>query len=167
MNNERPSVYLTEKCEALEKVLDWIIVGQHHKGINDKLLSFLSQIDFWDWEMENLLFSFDNFAERSKAWADQAGIQDFLKSKFGMMVKAPFSDQIDLVYKREWRKYNEKEVVAPFEKLNLIIDKWNSVLGVCEDRLFIAEKTAEQYVSLGAQILPNLDKYRKAKVNNV
>ncbi len=66
----RPSVYLLNKCEAVDKVLDFFLAteGSYCRTLAEKRAVFLAQIDFWDWEIENLIFSFDSFMERVKAW---------------------------------------------------------------------------------------------------
>ena len=145
---QKPSVYLTEKCGSLEKVLDWLISAQLSRKIDDKLISFLSQIDFWDWEIENLIFSFDNFKERSKAWEYSDTTHDLL-SRFGIAADA--------------YKTGNNSAIAPVDKLNNVLLKWNKLLEICEKRVMLPAKKIDQYIKLGAQILPNLDKYKKKK----
>lgn len=116
---KRPSVYLEEKCEGLEKVLDFFLdrQGKLFKPADEKLLVFLHQLDFWDWEIDNLIFSFDNFEERSKAW-ETKGLAEYLNNRFGILVKNKLTEKVEYDRAvRQWReRYNEKyknEVFAP------------------------------------------------------
>lgn len=154
-----PSVYLTEKCETLETVFDFFVYGSHHKTINEKLLVFLHQIDFWEWEIDNLVFSFQNFSERSTAWDVEKTLTD-LKFR-GIIVKTNID--YDIGFGRYVRQYSEKKVVAPVEVLNRVICKWNRILDLCEERVMISESAAQDYINLKAQIIINLNKYRKSE----
>ena len=58
----RPSNYLAAKADALSQVITFF---KKHDGTAHLLAVFLAQIDFWHWEMENLIFSFDTFEERA------------------------------------------------------------------------------------------------------
>jgi hypothetical protein len=171
---ERPSVYLEEKCEGLEKVIDFFLSskGGLLKPADEKLLVFLHQIDFWDWEIENLIFSFDNFEERSRAWETTGGIAAYLNNRFGILVKNKTADRVELDrrYREVRRRYKEwwnpdaakkNEVYAPWEKLVKVVDKWNQLITLCEERVLVAEKHRKTAADLGAQVLPNLDKFRK------
>ncbi len=61
----RTSLYLTRKAEALLGVLRFF----HDRNAPlHRRLQFLAQSDFWEWEMDNLIYSFVNFQERSKTW---------------------------------------------------------------------------------------------------
>ena len=163
MNDKRPSVYLEEKCQCLEKVLDFFLSpkGSFHKPVNEKLLVFLYQLDFWDWEMANLLFSFDNFDERSKAWIENRGMSEYILHHFSILVKQGKWEEYDRSLDRDIRNYTEKPVVAPWELLRNVIEKWNLLLNQCEERIMQSEETMQNAIKLGAQILPNLNKYKK------
>ena len=65
---ERPSQYLLEKIQAFDTVLDFF--GYSSKGVieTEKRVIFLITIDFWEWEIENLIYSCQTFKERSQAW---------------------------------------------------------------------------------------------------
>lgn len=58
------------------------------------------------------------------------------------------------------RKIQERSF-RPWEKLTKVVDKWNQLLTLCEERILVAEKHPKTAVDLGAQILLNLDKFRK------
>ena len=65
---ERNSLYLEKKAANLANALLFFIASSHHQRRADRLITFLDQIEFWDWEMDELLFSYANFAERSAAF---------------------------------------------------------------------------------------------------
>lgn len=158
---ERPSVYLVEKCDGLEKVIDFFthLQGSYLKAADEKLLVFLHQIDFWDWEIENLIFSFDNFEERSRAWKG-GSMAEQIGARHGILVKSKISDDAD--FNRKYRSCHEQEVVvAPRENLKVVVEKWNALLSLCEQRVMVSQKGLNTAIHYGAQVLPNLDKYRK------
>lgn len=138
------SVYLVEKCESLENVL---------KFMKSNELRFLAQIDFWDWEMENLMFSFSNFEERSEAWGDRGAVKKKL-SALGIDVKG--GGKWELQYQTFDQKHR---VEAPRKKLLEVIGLWNGLIRHCEkhflgDQLKPALREQFGYVS-------SLEKYIK------
>jgi hypothetical protein len=159
---EKPSVYLVQKTDALREALEFFIADSpnRHKTAEEKRLAFLAQIDFWDWEIENLIYSYLGFVERQRVWASQSGLKEAL-GKNGMCVKARLLEKIrwstfldDYSYKRTSR------VVAPCQLLNETIDKWNHLLTLIEKNCY--DKAAKNYVKLGAQINADLS-YRSVK----
>jgi hypothetical protein len=162
MNKVRPSVYLEDKCKTFETLLDYFLAekGSFNKTVNEKLLAFLYQIDFWDWEIENLIFSFDNFEERSQAWQGSANSNvNAIWLRHGLPIK---SNLVSFWKDYSSRYYKGEKVVAPVKHLNKVIDKWNKLLDRCVDRVFMEEKTIQSAIEMKAQILPNLDKYKKS-----
>lgn len=156
----RPSVYLKERCETFSKLLDYFFVSGKCVTINERLITFLYQIDFWDWEIENLIFSFDNFEERSKAW-----IGDVSSTAVETSMKHGFPLRTNLVnFWRNWIRRGNNEVVSPRDDLNKVVTKWNELLTLAEKKVFLSEKTVKSLIDLGGQFVPNLDKYRKAGV---
>lgn len=159
---EKPSAYLVGKCECLAKVVDFFLSnnGGYCRSVKDKRTVFLSQIDFWDWEMDELVFSVESFADRSAAWESCATMRASL-SKLGIPVDPA------IVYKiesdRGWNVYaiGKNQVVPPTEALNKVIEKWNKLLKVCEDTLLLERKEIASLEEMGCQFVKNLDKYRK------
>lgn len=130
----RYSQYLTDKATALEKTLDFFLkeTGIYRRSVNESLLTFLDQIKFWDWEMDELRFSFDNFNERSKSWQDSgAGIKNSIESQLGIMLKKNAAEGVD--FNRYVRKHGGA-VEAPYDVCNRVIDKWNRLLKRCEEQ---------------------------------
>lgn len=162
--HERPSVYLEEKCANMQRTLGFFLDGSHNRCINEKLVTFLSQIDFWDWEIENMIFSFTNFEERSKAWESRQGFAEALRNEHGILLRRGIEG--DWLWKRGWRSKATTEVYAPFGHLNEVIKRWNKLLRTCEERVLVNEDKLENYTKLGAQVAPNLDKYRKKELKS-
>ncbi len=105
---------------------------------------------------ETLLFSFDNFKERSAAWEDLINPIDQIKDNFGILVKPKVGEAV--IYDR---CRQEPDIVPPWAELNKVINKWNNLLEYCEERILVGEKTRNNAVNLGVDVLKNLDKYRK------
>lgn len=149
---EKPSAYLVGKCECLAKVVDFFLSnnGGYHRSVKDKRTVFLAQIDFWDWEMDELCYSVDSFTERSKAWESCANMRESL-GRLGIPVDP------SIVYKiesdRGWNTYfiGKNQVVPPTDALNLVIKKWNKLLKVCEDTLLMERKEILIYNTIGGQ----------------
>jgi hypothetical protein len=68
--NRRPSLYLEERCEGLARVLDFFLAPHRSRapGPKEMLIVFLSQLGFWEWELDNLIYAFTTFDERATAW---------------------------------------------------------------------------------------------------
>ena len=179
---------MVDKVITFRKVVEFFAkeTGDYMRSINERLVIFLAQIDFWDWEIENLIFSFDTFDERSKVWESSGHVSSYL-AKQGIIVK----DKIlcDLAEHNWWRdqrtvrprlaSYKTKagkrrkgtevieyepvekvKTIAPVQELNQLICQWNELVEMCEKRLLT--KHAENMVRLGAtDILKNLDKFKK------
>lgn len=163
--SERPSVYLVSKAEALKTTLEFF--HKKHES-SEKLIVFLTQIDFWDWEMDNLIYSFEDFEKRSQSWRAAKDLPDLL-SQNKIDVRADALDKV--IWKQDcanWReacdlRYGRRSgqvhVVAPMETLNAVISRWNDLLDICEKKIISSHaKKAAQY---GADLLPNLNKFRK------
>lgn len=144
---KRPSVYLLNKCQAISTVLDFFLSGSEKYSATERRVVFMSQIDFWDWEMAELIFSFENFKERSIAWKTEK--YDFLK----LLHK----NKILLQNTSVWH-WPREEVVAPIAELNATIKKWNKLIDLCEK---LMDKRA---VENDPALLKNLDKFRKKEL---
>jgi hypothetical protein len=161
--NRRPSVYLEERCENLAQVLEFFL-GPHRgqsPAIDEMLVVFLSQLGFWEWELDNLIYAFSTFDERSQAWEHENGLgmANALRTQ-GILVR--FSAVKNLKAKRQARAGRRREVFAPVEHLNRLIQRWNALLDLCEERVLVDIEEREEAVELGAQLLPDLSKFRKS-----
>lgn len=153
---ERPSVYLVEKCQALEKTLQFF-VSSYGGSLVERRLTFLAQIDFWDWEMDELMFAVQNFSKRAQAWIAGKGSLDILLKKQGFVVKTKKLE--NALIDRHWVTKYRQQVKAPIRQLNKVIEKWNELLVLCESLL---QKDLERY---GVVAEKDLSKYRKKEVD--
>lgn len=149
-NNIKKSKYLENKCENLSNTLNYFSSGGYNFSENSKHLIFLSQIDFWDFEIDSLIFSFDNFKERSKAWNSEKNIEKMLIEK-DITVKPSILKNIKFDYGYNWKEETE----APYEDLERLIKKWNLLIGSCEK---LISNDLEKYNMTG---LRDLNKYKK------
>lgn len=157
--NPRPSVYLMEKAKAL---LNAITFFASHVKNEERMLVFLSQVDFWEWEIDNLLNSFYTFEDRKELWEDADAVQQQL-NRMGISIrpKKMHSLKID----RRWKKWylgREREVVAPMTILKEVIERWNKILQVCEEKYL--SKYSEVAAEMGANVLPNLAKFKRQEI---
>ena len=159
---EKPSAYLVGKCECLGKVVDFFASnsGGYCRTVKDKRAVFLSQIDFWDWEMDELVYSVESFEERSKAWETAGTLRECL-AKLQIPVDPAILYKIES--ERGWNVYTlgKNQVTAPYEALNDIIRKWNKLLDICESTLLLDKKEIMKLTEMNCNFIPNLDKYRK------
>lgn len=160
----KPSVYLTEKCQVLKKVLTFFLdsTSGYCRSVTEKRVVFLAQIDFWDWEMDELIFSFDQFDERSKVWQSEVSLTDSLANR-GILVRnsvlrdisekrwrrevryRPVLDNDEITYVRPETEY----VTAPLDELNVVIRRWNKLLEMCEQNVLEKEKLLKSATEFG------------------
>jgi hypothetical protein len=148
----RNSVYLEKKVENLHTTLEYF-----NKG-NERRIIFLSQIDFWDWEIAELIYSLTNFDERQISW-QSAGLSKILYNS-NFMLKFPIVESFIREMRWESKDYSHA-VKAPKLEMNSLIERWNALLDRCEKELFLHK--AENMKEAGGLVnaIPNLDKYRK------
>lgn len=160
--NRRPSVYLQERAEDLGRVCDFFLAPHRGQspGPKEMLIVFLSQIEFWEWELDNLIFAFKTFEDRATAWEHENGygIANALRTR-GIWVQ--MAAVKDLKIKRQARTGRKRSVFAPVESLNKVIKQWNELLTLCEERILIPPEVREEAMRSGAQLLPDLSKFRK------
>lgn len=151
MTQCKSSKYLREKVENFSNTLSFFMDSNHGHKLTEKRLVFLAQIDFWEWEMETLIYSFSNFKERSKAWV---GDIESMVRKHGILVKTK------CVEKTLWDRGWPNNTVAPVKELNDCIDKWNQLLETCEQTVMVDRNLIDTF---NADFLPNLNKFRKER----
>lgn len=172
------SVYLTEKCDTLDRLLTFFCDKKtaYCRTLNEKRAVFLSQIDFWDWEMASLIYSFDNFEKRSENWESALTLRQCLIDQ-NLLIRDKVLD--DLEAKRGQRLYGSRYIIdenddlikldhkdrirtiAPVDKLNKLIKKWNNLLSICEKDIMTDEHYTKTMNESGSSFLINLDKFRK------
>jgi hypothetical protein len=120
----RTSLYLTRKAEALLGVLRFF----HDRNAPlHRRLQFLAQGDFWEWEMDNLIYSFSNFQERSKTWQSS----DRAVGTLGIAVDAKTASKVRWRL-GHWQHKDATRRVAPVELLKEAVDLWNEVVDDAE-----------------------------------
>jgi hypothetical protein len=148
----RNSVYLEKKVENLHTTLEYF-----NKG-NERRIIFLSQIDFWDWEIAELIYSLTNFDERQVSWRSSGLSKILYNSNF--MLKFPIVESF--IREMRWESRDDSHTVkAPKLEMNSLIERWNALLDRCEKELFLHK--AENMKEAGGLVnaITNLDKYRK------
>ena len=128
----RTSFYLTRKAEALLGVLRFF---HDRHGPLHRRLQFLAQSDFWEWEMDNLIYSFVNFQERSKTWRSSNHAVRKL-AVAGIAVDARIARKVRWRL-GHWQHKDATRRVAPVELLRETIDLWNEVVDQAEQH-FVA-----------------------------
>ena len=123
----RTSYYLTRKAEALLGVLRFF---NERRAPLHRRLQFLAQADFWEWEMDNLIYSFVNFQERSKTWRSS----DDAIRKLGALGIAVDARTAKRVRWRlgHWQHKDATRRVAPVAMLREAVDLWNEVVDLAE-----------------------------------
>lgn len=169
MTTTRNSAYLEQKALGLQQALKFFLASSHGQGREERLLAFLDQIDFWDWEVEELMFSFKNFAERAEAFStttpgERAATQ-------GILVKD--AKARDLQFERRYAATMERNygmrtkghvpVVAPEDALEATLATWHDLLTAAERSVMATPGTVENAVRAGVTgYQKDLSKFRKA-----
>ena len=125
----RTSLYLVLRAEALLGALRFFRADAGNAG--ERRLQLLAQLDFWEWEIDNLIYSFTNFAERSRTWNSPRATFEKLGVQ-GIVVKAMVASRRPEWRDRRWRVNREPARVAPVALLKETIDLWNDLLDVTE-----------------------------------
>ena len=161
-HNRRPSVYLQERAEEFGRVLEFFSAPHHGQGPGSKerLVVFLTQLGFWDWELENLIYAYSSFEERVTAWEHDNGfgLANALRTK-GLWIRTTAVK--DLKFKRQAREGKRREVFAPVPSLNNVIAQWNDLLTRCEEQVLITAEEREVAIQSGVDLVSDLEKYRK------
>src|SRR5947208_16383068 len=66
LNFQRTSLYLVRRADALLGALRFFTATKGDAA--RRRLQFLAQSDYWEWELDNLIYSFTNLAERRETW---------------------------------------------------------------------------------------------------
>ncbi len=125
----RTSLYLVRRAEALLGTLRFFAApsGDHVT----RRLQFLAQVDFWEWEIDNLIYSFTNLEERARTW-ESARHAEAKLHKFGVVVDAKVISRVQWRGRRGWRLNQRPSRVAPADLLAETIDMWNALVDLAE-----------------------------------
>jgi len=144
--NERPSRFLKSRIENFAEALTFFT------PMPQRQMAFLLQIDFWDWEMDEILYAVSSFGDREKAWHLSGRTADDLLGSQGILIRAK-------TRKSYGNAVQVTKVVAPLADLRSLIDRWNNLIGRCEALLDRDE--IEKTLLVGGKALQDLTKYRK------
>lgn len=137
----RTSLYLVRRAEALIGALKFFAndVG----NATERRLQFLAQSDFWEWELDNLAYSFETLAERSRTWASGAAATRKL-NQLGVVVDAKIVRRVK--WHGGWRVREDRRRVAPAELLREAVELWNGLIDRVEVQ-FVApmRENADRY----------------------
>jgi len=158
----RESQYLVDKCQALAQVICFFRgeQGNWRASGREKRYVFLSQVDFWEWEIDVLIYSCNSFLKRCQSWKSGTNTFKSMFDTLGIPVK-----NSELRQATFFRACDEDEVVAPVDKVNEVIDAWNDLLALCERTLM---KSKRQIIvergQYGVVMMEDLGKYRKERL---
>ncbi len=168
MTRTRNSAYLEQKAQGLLQALKFFLASSYGQGREERLLAFLDQIDFWDWEVEELLFSFKNFDERAAAFDTTTPGER--AATHGILVKDAKAK--DLQFERRYASSMERNygmratgrvpVVAPEDALAGVLATWHEVLAAAEKSVMATPATVENAVRAGVTgFQKDLSRFRK------
>jgi hypothetical protein len=166
---EKPSLYLIQKAEILGHTLDFFLGGTGDpkaasKNAPERQVQFLAQIEFWDWEMENVIAAYADFDRRSRTWESENSVLANLR-RMGIPVRYKSINRVR--WSRSEVRYGirrETKIVAPYDVLSEVVEKWNTLLTHCEKHL---DRRAADFVNLGARFVTDLSTYVKHMPNSL
>ena len=133
----RTSLYLVRRAEALIGALKFF--ANDASNATERRLQFLAQSDFWEWELDNLAYSFETLAERSRTWASGAAATQKLNS-LGVVVDAKIVRRVK--WQGGWRVRQDRRRVAPTDLLREAVELWNGLVDRVETQ-FVAPMRAK------------------------
>jgi len=143
---QRPSQFLLSRIENLAAAFTFF------SRQSDRKVAFLLQLDFWDWEMDEMIFAVSNFAEREKAWRVSGRTADDMLRAEGIVLK-------NKVRNAYGPSTQANPVSAPNAELAKLIATWNDLLNACNELLDV--KWTKQTSKAGGKAQLDLSKYRK------
>lgn len=163
----KKSKYLVDRCYTFERALEFFRGEYGTRDISgiEKRLIFLLQIKYWDFEIDSLIFSFETFKERQVDWKEN--LEDSI-SDIPYLINPKVIKEIKS--KNYWKKYslysnNRKDMSAPLEELNTLIENWNTLIDLCENTL-LDKKSKDKIENFGIlNTEDNLQKYKKEKLS--
>jgi len=161
----RESKYLIRKIEAFDTAFKFFSKCSSGMGVEEKMMIFLCNMNFWDWEIENIIYSVVNFEDRSEAFENFSSlIEGVMKS--GFLLKQSKVEDVKL--DRRWKNHSScrskstSQMVAPVDQLNQLIDDWNDFLSRIEKKLM--SKTAKSFENWGENMKADLSSFKKEKL---
>jgi hypothetical protein len=161
MSNERTSVFLESRVSQLRQVIEFFSAKSGAAGTR-RLLVFLTQIEFWNWELDCLQFASEGFAGRAVGWrTPPSGVEEGLIA-LGFRVKSHALGKV----KDELRAHggSSASVSVPRKQYDALVSEWNALLTRAEE-LFDETRIARE-AATGASIRADLAAYRKAPLKD-
>lgn len=157
----RPSVYLSNKASTLNEALRFFDAADTQKLRVERHLCFLSQLDFWEWQVDDLIYSFDTFRKRSQDWESTHSIADNLIRQ-GFLIKTKSLIQVRQKRNHPFLTTKLPKVVAPEFLFKTVLETWNALLDAVENSVLKNPEDVENFVEqLGADLHINLQKFKK------
>ena len=156
MSNERTSVFLESRVTQLRQVVEFFSAKSGAAGTR-RLLVFLTQIEFWNWEFDCLRYAAEGFAGRAVGWrTPPSGVEEGL-IELGFRVKRHALDAV----KDELRTQPSSvaSVSVPRKQYDALVVEWNGLLTRAQD--LFDEGRITHDVGTGASIKADLAGYRK------
>lgn len=152
----RTSLYLVRRAEALIGALKFFADDAGHRTF-ERRLQFLAQSDFWEWELDNLIYSFDSLAERSRTWESSTAALHKL-GRLGVVVDAKVVRRVRW-RGGAWRVTHATRRVAPAALLREAVELWNALVDRAEAE-FVApmRKRADRFNINALRDLKHLQK---------
>lgn len=119
-------------------------------------LVFLRQIEFWNWELDELLFSVSNFQERRHTWMKEPADLIWELENEGYCL----SQKDKILRDLKLGRYGSEEYRIPLDEVNEVIDEWNDLIELVSRQLFDRQRI-EVIRSSGGVAIDSLDRYRK------
>lgn len=146
---KQTSLYLVRRAEALIGALRFFAGDGSHGNV--RLVQFVTQSDYWEWEVDNLIYSFTNLAERQATWHSSHARGEKL-AKLDVRISARMARQVR--WQTEgggWAVKTASVRVAPAEMLREAIDLWNAVVSRAESQVIAPVAKENRRWNIGAR----------------
>jgi hypothetical protein len=125
---QRTSLYLVLRAEALLGTINFFASPA---GDTSRRIQFLAQSDFWEWEIDNLIYSFTNLAERRETWSSPKATLEKL-NQLGIVLKTKTITRV--AWRGGWRTKHDQQRMAPVQLLRQVIERWNALMDLMEEQ---------------------------------
>lgn len=145
---ERASVYLETRAEAMITSLNFFMGTSSTAPGTKRRLVFLAQIEFWEWELDNVVYAFESFEERARAWSSAGSVLGTVSAQ-GFVVptnkvkSVREKDRWESWARRRGYKGTRQKVVAPVDTLRRLVYTWNNLLDQCNSVVNTSRKKFE------------------------
>ena len=122
----RVSVFLQERTKSLHQLLRFFLAGSTNVPSVERRAYFISHLDFWENQVNELIRDFGSFGERSTVWKSWDTLDSKIKAS-GHTLRRKVKE--DLKWAIRWRRrYQEDDMDNPTKELNSLISDWNQIL---------------------------------------